>query len=322
MSNCPICQRQLKHDPDLDSKFDCERCGSFQIVATGHSKGIGDLLTDPGPTRRRRANLSHKVRRRTRRGEHVPVILGDLPEKWGLDDPLHTLSELLDELILWVGDNAATFTEAVSVSDKARLAAWLGLPIDVNPGHPDRAVDWLLKHSNVTRYVEIPDRSGPLALKLTWDGWARYDDLKRRESKSYTAFMAMKFGHPDLDDVIDTCFKPAVATTGFTLKRVTDDQGAGLIDDQMRVGIRTSRFVIADLTHNSRGAYWEAGFAEGLGRPVLYTCRKDQWEEERSHFDTNHLVTIAWDPGDLNKAAREIKAAIRATLPDVAKMTD
>jgi nucleoside 2-deoxyribosyltransferase len=45
------------------------------------------------------------------------------------------------------------------------------------------------------------------------------------------------------------------------------------IDDQMRVALRTSRFVVADLTRGNRGAYWEAGFAEGLGRPVIYTCR-------------------------------------------------
>ena len=54
---------------------------------------------------------------------------------------------------------------------------------------------------------------------------------------------------------------------------------AGLIDDRLRVEIRTSRFLIADLTHENAGAYWEAGFAEGLGKPVIYTC-------EKSKFDT------------------------------------
>ena len=40
----------------------------------------------------------------------------------------------------------------------------------------------------------------------------------------------------------------------------------------MRVQIRASRFVICDLTHGNRGAYWEAGFAEGIGRPVIFVC--------------------------------------------------
>jgi nucleoside 2-deoxyribosyltransferase len=84
--------------------------------------------------------------------------------------------------------------------------------------------------------------------------------------------MAMQFDS-EMDRVVKDCFKPAVARTGFELRVLTDGQPAGSIDDQLRVALRTSRFVIADLTHDNNGAYWEAGFAEGLGRPVIYTCR-------------------------------------------------
>jgi nucleoside 2-deoxyribosyltransferase len=86
--------------------------------------------------------------------------------------------------------------------------------------------------------------------------------------------------------------------------------------------LRTSRFVIADLTHNNNGAYWEAGFAEGLGRPVIYTCRKQESDANKSHFDTSHLNTIIWDPENLRDAATRLTATIRATLPSEAKMTD
>lgn len=113
-----------------------------------------------------------------------------------------------------------------------------------------------------------------------------------------------------------------MARAGFELRLLTDGQPAGLIDDQLRVALRTSRFVIADLTHANNGAYWEAGFAEGLGRPVIYTCRKKEWDERKSHFDTNHLVTIIWDPEKLQDAANHLTATIRATLLSEAKMTD
>jgi nucleoside 2-deoxyribosyltransferase len=134
--------------------------------------------------------------------------------------------------------------------------------------------------------------------------------------------MAMKFGDPELDGVVENCFKPAIARTGFVLNRLTDGQPAGLIDDQLRVAIRTSRFLISDLTHANNGAYWEAGFAEGLGRPVIYTCRKAEWDERKTHFDTNHLVTIIWDRDNLETAATNLTATVRATLPAEAKMTD
>lgn len=320
MINCLVCEFPLKHEPDVGI-FDCERCGHYEIISTGTTKSLRDLLADPGPSKRRRANLSHKVRRRTRKGaRHVGVPLAEL-DRWGLDDPLPTPAELLDELILWLGDNAPGYTEQVSV-DKRFMGGWLGLPI-THPDRPDQSFDWLFKQAATARYVVNPNpASGQLVLVLTWEGWERYTELKHRETASFTAFMAMKFGYADLDGALEGHFKPAVAATGFALKRVTDGQGAGLIDDQMRVGLRTCRFVISDLTYASRGAYWEAGFGEGLGKPVIYTCREDHWKSEGSHFDTSHLVTVVWNPAKMDEAMAALKATIRATLPEVARMTD
>jgi len=61
--------------------------------------------------------------------------------------------------------------------------------------------------------------------------------------------------------------------------------------------------------------YWEAGIAEGLGKPVIYTCEKEAWKEKGTHFDTSHYHTVIWDKDNPGKAAEEIKATIRATLP-------
>jgi hypothetical protein len=153
-------------------------------------------------------------------------------------------------------------------------------------------------------------------------GWQRYEALKHAQVESRTAFMATQFGDQGLDRVVSVCFKPAVKAAGFELRLLTDRQPAGLIDDQLRVALRTARFVIADLTHANNGAYWEAGFAEGLGRPVIYTCRKKEWNEGKPHFDTSHLNTIIWDPKNLGDAAAHLTATIRNTLPAEAKMTD
>lgn len=99
-------------------------------------------------------------------------------------------------------------------------------------------------------------------------GWERREALERAEVESPKAFMAMEF-NDEMDCVVKD-FKPAVEAAGFKLPDLREGQPAGLIGNQLRVAVRTSRFVIADLTHNNNGAYWEAGFAEGLGRPVIY----------------------------------------------------
>jgi len=134
--------------------------------------------------------------------------------------------------------------------------------------------------------------------------------------------MAMKFGDEALDNLVENYIKSAVEQTGFELLRLNDLPRAGLIDDRLRVEIRTSRFLIADLTHENAGAYWEAGFAEGLGKPVIYTCEKTKFDRDKTHFDTNHHLTVIWDVENPREAAENLKATIRATLPDEAKLTD
>ncbi|TAD90849.1 MAG: hypothetical protein EAZ99_04750 [Alphaproteobacteria bacterium] len=127
----------------------------------------------------------------------------------------------------------------------------------------------------------------------------------------------MKFGDEEFDKFVDKHMRRAVAQTGYQLKRADDQQKAGLIDAQMRLDIKNARFVIADLTHGSHGAYWEAGYAEGLGKPVIYTCRADVFEKENgTHFDTNHHVTIKWSYNDPKPAMDRLKATIRYTIPE------
>lgn len=109
---------------------------------------------------------------------------------------------------------------------------------------------------------------------LSVAGWIYRRKLLQDGSKSKKAFMAMQFGDLELNEMLDTVFRPSVLQAGYILNKLDDEPKAGLIDDRMRTNIRTSRFLLADLTHQNPGAYWEAGFAEGLGKPVIYLCNK------------------------------------------------
>lgn len=164
--------------------------------------------------------------------------------------------------------------------------------------------------------------------QLTAQGWQRFAELTRQAAGSKHAFMAMKFGDAELDNLFRSHLMPAVAATGFTLRRLDGNHAtAGSIDNRMRVELRTSRFVVCDLTHANLGAYWEAGFAEGLGRPVFYICRQDQDGDRftfagRPHFDVNHQLIIPWRADDPAAGMQQLKDAIRATLPSEARMED
>jgi hypothetical protein len=266
----------------------------------------------------RRSRLSHLVRQQQRpdfMGVGVPL---DRLDAWNLDDPLPTPAQQLDNLILWIGQrqvSPATETEV----DVAAVSAWIGALIERD--QPAATFEWLTQTRDFDRNLSKHNADG-YNFGLTFAGWQRFDELQRSVTDSRDAFMALKFGDAGVDLAVEACFKPAARRAGFNLRRMTDGQPAGLIDAQMRVAIRTAKFVIADLTLGSHGAYWEAGFAEGLGRPVIYTCRAAEWAEHRSHFDTNHLVTVQWEPTNLAEAERQLVATIRATLPVDATMQD
>jgi hypothetical protein len=197
------------------------------------------------------------------------------------------------------------------------LDAWIGTSLKAS--EPHAGIEWLLTHLADEKLLNAkimgPDAwSRDYRLQLTMRGWEKYAQLKQTRINSRTAFMAMKFGDIQLDDMVETCFKPAIKRAGFELKKLTDEQPAGLIDDQIKAAILSGRFVIADLTHGSHGAYWEAGFAEGLNLPVIYTCEKTVWDEKETHFDTNHMLTIVWDSAKPRETGDALTATIRATL--------
>lgn len=51
--------------------------------------------------------------------------------------------------------------------------------------------------------------------------------------------------------------------------------------------------MIADVTEQKQGVYFEAGYALGLGIPVIWSCRKD--DLKNVHFDTRQYNHILWE---------------------------
>ena len=134
--------------------------------------------------------------------------------------------------------------------------------------------------------------------RVTVEGYVAIERTKT-ERKPDQCFVALWF-NPETDALYDKAIAPAVETAGYKPIRIDRETNfIGKIDDQIIAEIRQSRFVIADFTHDERGArgsvYYEAGLAHGLDIPVLFTCRDDQIDE--LHFDTNHFLHLGW-PAD------------------------
>jgi hypothetical protein len=130
-------------------------------------------------------------------------------------------------------------------------------------------------------------------LCLTTEGWVYVTELEARSRsiQSKIAFVAMSFSL-ELDSVYHGAIAPAVVDAGYVPLRVDLKEFLGDIMDEVIGGIRKSRFVIADVTEQKNGVYYEAGFAQGLGIPVIWTCRSD--EMVNVHFDTQQYNHIVW----------------------------
>ncbi len=148
-----------------------------------------------------------------------------------------------------------------------------------------------------------PDSVGPDAVygaAITLAGWAK---LGATGTNSRTAFIAMSFDH-SLDSAFSDGIEPAIREAGYESLRVDKVHHNEKICDRIVVEIRRSRFLVADVTMQRQGVYFEAGFAMALGLPVIWSCRED--DLMNVHFDTRQYNHVVWkDPAQLRAQLRD-----------------
>ena len=111
----------------------------------------------------------------------------------------------------------------------------------------------------------------------------------------------------------DAGFAPAIDAAGFDPFVIRDGEFLGKICDRIVAEIRRSRFLVADVTGGRLAVAFEAGFAMGLGLPVIWTCREDAGDMISNNFDVRQYNHIVWkDHDDLKE---RLLRRIQATIP-------
>jgi hypothetical protein len=321
---CPLCgSLATLVENSLRVDVSCLRCGEFSLVGVAIEELPRRIREQPI----RASIMSHTLRRMQRPGEErIQIYSTDLPTYWSIDR-LPTPKEQFDDLIRWIGDNQKPGPSSWAMADELYLDAWIGAALPTKPGNAE-GLRWLVQHiepdEQSPKFFHNRFERGKGLFQLTLPGWERHEALKQAWAESRIAFMAFKFGDPEVDRVVRDCFRRAVQRTGFELRDLQTHKRAGLIDNEIRASLLLARFVIADLTHghDSVNVYWEAGFADGRGLPVIYSCERSKWDEGvKNHFNTNHMTTVLWDT-NLESAEDELVSIIRTTLRAEAKQTD
>ena len=140
-------------------------------------------------------------------------------------------------------------------------------------------------------------------------GHIEADKLNRNITQSSQGFVAMWFDS-SLVPAYEHAFEPAIMRAGYDAVVMNKVEHLNRIDDEIIARIKTSLFVVADFTGHRGGVYFEAGFALGLGLPVIWTCRKD--DMKGLHFDIRQYNTIDWN--DFEDLALRLQYRIEATI--------
>jgi len=317
-SHCPICGRHenvLKVEAQRKSPFyknkdyfyyECPWCGNFFISYELDR----NLQSEQKPL----TLISSWIREQNEIGREVSLTT-DVYERLKKDLRIPSVSEKQFKLMQalerrtkpgkWIDfrENMEALIAAGWCTSLEELIFWIKTLIERK----------LLKEEGTQTYRATPGGirlDGSSHIQITGSGWDYLDEYKRQKPKdSKKAFIAMWFDK-SMDPILDNAIYPAVEEAGYEPIRIDRVEHIDKVDDKIIAEIRSSKFLIADLTGHRNGVYFEAGFALGLGIPVIWCVKEDY--SKKTHFDVRQFNLIIWkNEKDLKeKLLNRIKAVI------------
>lgn len=232
-----------------------------------------------------------------------------------------TFSQKIDKIMLALGKLSKFDGDNISLS---RAASWSLLFIKrfdqdgiyfpetakVIDAQEKHIVDFLKDQEfidmNYTKKNSSPKRVEIVVLPK---GSAKIDELQKYQTNSNQAFVAMSFSE-EMEPVREA-IRNAIIKAGYKPVLMDELKHNKQIIPTMFDTIQQSKFVIAEFTEHNNGAYYEAGYAEGLGKEVINVCEEDAFKSG-AHFDIKQKNTVMWESyEDLeNKLYDHIKATM------------
>ncbi|KAF3984759.1 MAG: hypothetical protein HFP81_00535 [Methylococcales symbiont of Hymedesmia sp. n. MRB-2018] len=122
-------------------------------------------------------------------------------------------------------------------------------------------------------------------------------------------FVAMPIGPANpFDDVLDA-IKETCKNCGLSAERVDEAQVNERITDRILESIQKAEYVIVDLTESRPNVFYEAGYAQGIGKVPVYIAKAGTVLE----FDLKDYPVIFFD------SYRELKQSLESRIRGLAK---
>lgn len=184
--------------------------------------------------------------------------------------------------------------------------------------------DALCDYLDQVGYTKVEPEGNGVYLTLLADGWNRIEEIQRSDLDNKDVFVAMSFA--DTANPTREAIRAGISKVGFSPEFMDEIiHNKEIVPEMFRL-IRECRLLIMDISEPNYGAYYEAGYALGLGKEVIISCsaetynRKYESDEEKKyarylkpHFDIAQKQILIWNDYDdlTNKICEWVKALIR-----------
>lgn len=318
---CPVCGRYEINAEDKDIKLDVNKTASYLLYNCFSKKAYS---TEYRYHTVQSKELCDTYKKRFKKGDisqGYPVHMdADIINNWYPK----TFAERVDFILLYLNERASHIGQQITLSyaqmmgmlfvDRKELdSEWFsdtrGQMIPRNEEECKNEAKYMLDSlvdSGLIKYNFGSDEEKAVFITLTPLGYSRVDTLQKNSSYGRSVLVAMKFGEETLP--LREAIRKGVTDAGYIAVFIDEVQHNDFITPELLKHIRDSKFVIADLTHKNNGAYFEEGYAMGLGKPVIQLCKK----RTKLHFDIAQKNTIFWSTED--DIPEMLSNRIRATI--------
>lgn len=346
-NKCPICGREeieiwVSSINDKLACYGCPVCGNFFARNAFLNFRNEHPLMEYNTVKLKSYLLYHPSKKRAVfliKDDYEKYITDEYVEVYNLTPEMvemwypKTFAERIDYILIYLAKNTKFIGESILIPiDK--ISELFFFENSVGNRDWNKELKFIMRYLGNQQLIENPIKEEDFNTFLTATGmtknisitlsakaWERIYELQKVQSNNKDVFVAMSF-HESAKD-IRRAIKQGIDNAEYSSLLMDEIVHNHQIVPEMLRLIKESRFMIMDITQPNFGAYYEAGYAQGLGKEVIITCSQEVWDKKdfscdkddnclykqistKPHFDIAQKQVLVWkDYSDLTKKLTE-----------------
>lgn len=224
------------------------------------------------------------------------ITLAMVKQRVGSSTIPHTPKMKLDNLLKFINDEIPSPGKELIIAGldgQYGKAEWRKL-LDATYSKDEDEVDFYFQALKSQGFITYKRYAGEIQAAITYSGLLYLASMESEGHLSKNCFVAMSFdaSRQPYREAIER----AVRAAGYDpvmidTQHIDSDK---TINDRIIAEIRACKFCISDFTGQRNGVYFEAGFALGLGKAIIYVCENEDFVQN-SHFDLKPFQHILYN---------------------------